>query len=510
MNMNNSLVLGGIFVAALAMSYPTRAQLAPGGLYVGYYYEDPVSNPEDPSPGALYLNLPDANSNFAGSMFFTYLGCQASSVGSISGSKAGPLLSGRWAGPVDNTLQAGSFSGTYDTPSQRYGGTYAVDAGKQFVDLRPCTQYYIAPNGTWELFPLGAHFPESFIVRLSGSRMSWPATPGSVLTLLSIIDTVNATSTGAVNAVKWQTLLYTPATTFDLSLVEQPLGQNDVVTVATFDAMGHRLAFGSNAVGTTSVGHNYQGLWWNPSESGWGINFAHQADVIFATWFTYDVHKNPWWLTMTATKTADGVYTGAVFQTSGPAFSAVPFSPSGVSSTSVGEATIAFTDASNGTFAYSVNGVGQTKKITRQIFGTLPTCVWGAQTNLSLATNYQDLWWNPAESGWGVNLTHQGNTIFATWFTYDDNGAPLWLSATAARMAAGVYSGDLYETGGTTFSAFDPNAVSRNPVGALTLTFLNGNTATFAYTVKLPFKTTVVQQKTITRQVFREPGTVCQ
>ncbi|MGC1818702.1 MAG: S8 family peptidase, partial [Casimicrobiaceae bacterium] len=36
---------------------------------------------------------------------------------------------------------------------------------------------------------------------------------------------------------------------------------------------------------------NYQGLWWaSPagSESGWGINFAHQGDVIFATWFTYD------------------------------------------------------------------------------------------------------------------------------------------------------------------------------------------------------------------------------
>jgi len=31
---------------------------------------------------------------------------------------------------------------------------------------------------------------------------------------------------------------------------------------------------------------NYQGLWWNApagSESGWGINFAHQSDIIFAT-----------------------------------------------------------------------------------------------------------------------------------------------------------------------------------------------------------------------------------
>jgi hypothetical protein len=42
---------------------------------------------------------------------------------------------------------------------------------------------------------------------------------------------------------------------------------------------------------------NYQGLWWNrPAESGWGINFAHQGDVIFATWFTYNSRSEPWWL----------------------------------------------------------------------------------------------------------------------------------------------------------------------------------------------------------------------
>ena len=25
----------------------------------------------------------------------------------------------------------------------------------------------------------------------------------------------------------------------------------------------------------------------------------------------------------------------------------------------------------------------------------------------------QDLWWNPAESGWGINLAHQDDTVFA-------------------------------------------------------------------------------------------------
>jgi len=43
---------------------------------------------------------------------------------------------------------------------------------------------------------------------------------------------------------------------------------------------------------------NYEGLWWASGgvEAGWGINFAHQGDVIFATWFTYDTDGSGLWL----------------------------------------------------------------------------------------------------------------------------------------------------------------------------------------------------------------------
>jgi hypothetical protein len=58
---------------------------------------------------------------------------------------------------------------------------------------------------------------------------------------------------------------------------------------------------------------NYEGLWWAAPagfESGWGINLAHQGDVIFATWFTYDVNGKPWWLTMTANRPQKGSTAG--------------------------------------------------------------------------------------------------------------------------------------------------------------------------------------------------------
>lgn len=257
---------------------------------------------------------------------------------------------------------------------------------------------------------------------------------------------------------------------------------------------------------------NYQGLWYaSPaeSESGWGINFAHQGDVIFATWFTYDLTGKAWWLSMTANKAADGTYTGTLYETHGPPFSAVPFSPAAVTSAPAGTGKLTFADTGNGTFAYTVNGVSQTKPITRQVFGAMPTCVFGGQPNLALATNYQDLWYaSPAESeaGWGVNLTHQGDTIFATWFTYDLDGTPMWLSATAPRTAPSVYTGTLYRTRGPPFNAvpFNPGNVTRTVAGTLTLTFANGNAATFAYTLD-----GVSQSKSIVRQVFRTPGTVC-
>ena len=197
----------------------------------------------------------------------------------------------------------------------------------------------------------------------------------------------------------------------------------------------------------TGAAANYQGLFYNApaeSEAGWGINFAHQGDIIFATWFTYDATGKALWLSMTAAKTAPGVYSGTLQQTHGPAFSAVPFNPNAVTAADVGNATLSFSDVNGGTFDYTLNGIHQTKTITRQVFSTVPTCSFGTLADLTLATNYQDLWYAaPAESeaGWGVNFTHQGDIIFATWFTYDTDGTPLWLSATAGRTSPGVYTG---------------------------------------------------------------------
>jgi hypothetical protein len=97
----------------------------------------------------------------------------------------------------------------------------------------------------------------------------------------------------------------------------------------------------------------------------------HQADILFATWFTYDsTGRGMWVVGPRIQRTTGNTFAGELFRTTGPAFSADPWNPALVVGTSVGNATFTFTDANNGTFSYSVNGISQVKPITRQNFGT--------------------------------------------------------------------------------------------------------------------------------------------
>jgi serine protease len=266
---------------------------------------------------------------------------------------------------------------------------------------------------------------------------------------------------------------------------------------------------------------NYGGLWWNApggSEAGWGINFAHQGGTIFASWFTYDLTGKAWWLVMSANQTSPNSYTGTLFQATGPAFDAMPFppigSPGGATGAAVGTGTLTFSDANDGTFAYTVKGISQTKAITRQTFGPLPLCTFGAQVNLALTSNYQDLWWAaPAgsQAGWGINLTHEGDTMFITWFTYDVDRTPMWMVATVTKAGLSSYTGDLIRlASGPPFNAVpfpplgSPGGATGSTVGSIQLAFFDGNSGTLTYTANGE-----TQSRDITREVFTAPGTVC-
>ena len=194
----------------------------------------------------------------------------------------------------------------------------------------------------------------------------------------------------------------------------------------------------------------------------------------------------------------------------GPPFNSVPFNPALVRSTVVGAGTLTFTDPDNGTFAYTVNGITQTKTITREVFGVLPTCTFGILSDLTLAYNYQDLWW-AAPGGCGVGMGRQPHAAGRDDLRDVVYLRPRWNSALAGGHRAANRRGHLQRHPVShhrpAFNAvpFLPAAVTATAVGTATFTFTDGNTGTFDYTVN-----GVAQTKAITREIFVSPGTVCQ
>jgi lysyl endopeptidase len=254
---------------------------------------------------------------------------------------------------------------------------------------------------------------------------------------------------------------------------------------------------------------NYTDLWWNSpanSESGWGLNLNHQGDIIFGTLFTYDASGNPLWLVLSnGAKQGDGSFSGQIYATTGDPFNANPWNPSNSHATSVGTMSLAFSDSSHGTLNYTYNGTTVTKQIIREVFSTPVTCT-NTTADRSGSNNYQDLWWNPNESGWGLNVTEQGTIAFATLFDYDANGKPLWfVMPNGPQSSGGNFSGPLYTVKGPPFNANPWGVTTPTAVGTMTLHFTSGIAGTLTYSVN-----GVTVTKSIQRQTFSSPLPLCQ
>lgn len=253
------------------------------------------------------------------------------------------------------------------------------------------------------------------------------------------------------------------------------------------------------------------GLWWHPAESGWGINFNQQGNTLFGTLFTYDQAGKPLWLVMSnGQRQQDGnTFLGDLFQTTGPAFNATPFTPiTAANVTKVGSMSVAFSSPTSANLGYSFNGVTVSKAIQPQVFGTRSAPCLAAQSTRTALTNFQDLWWNPAESGWGVNIAHQDNTLFATLFTYDATGKALWLVMSAGvKQTDGSYLGDLFQSTGSAFNAqpFTPiGSTNIARVGTMRFRFNDGVSGTLDYSIN-----GVSVSKSIVRQEFSAPLPAC-
>lgn len=163
-----------------------------GKLYVGYYLEDPLNNPEDPMPGTLIVNLPSGPGTYSGQMPFSYVGCASGAdVGTITGQRTDTDMTGQWTGVVDNVPAGGAYVGRYDNALDQFSGTYTNSGGKVHVTGPHDCAYDIASQGTWQLYGGTVTTPASFVVSSSGGvtpTWSWPSLGGTVFYLVRVFD----------------------------------------------------------------------------------------------------------------------------------------------------------------------------------------------------------------------------------------------------------------------------------------------------------------------------------
>lgn len=349
-------------------------------------------------------------------------------------------------------------------------------------------------------------------------------------------------------------------------------------------------------------------MWLSPGEAGWGINFFHQGDTLFAALFVYGPDRQPkWYVASNLVGSGDraATYTGALFEATGPYFGAA-FDPGTVVRRQVGTMSVQL-GQNQATLDYTVDGVHVTKSIQRFAFrstslsgqyigfqfqpasgsraevrhdvnividddgthvhmatdsdsesscsydglksqsGSLAlvqgkfscgtqTGDWSMQVDVTphgftggfagngitgndivgddgrIAASRRtapvmdgngwrdDLWFAPNESGWGLNVVEQGQTLFATLFVYDQQRQTHWFVASDLERSGSGFSGALYEANGSYFGApFATGGVTLRQVGTMTFEVRDAGTASLTYTVD-----GVSVSKTVSRFAFRK------
>ena len=249
----------------------------------------------------------------------------------------------------------------------------------------------------------------------------------------------------------------------------------------------------ANAYTVNTNSTSLSGLWWNPTESGWGVSITQQGPIIFVAWYAYTPTGAPIWYVISNCAVFNDACSGDIYQVTGGTSPTVAWNGANKVTTKVGTGSVTFSDVNTGVFRYTLNGIDSTRNIIRQVFatGTTPP-----------ANDYTALWWNPAESGWGISLTQQFNTIFAAWFAYDASANPIWYVATNCAVSGSGCSGDLYQVSGGSWPgvAWAGTPLAFAKVGAISFNFAgtgNTTTGTMNYSIN-----GVSATRTISKQIF--------
>ena len=111
---------------------------------------------------------------------------------------------------------------------------------------------------------------------------------------------------------------------------------------------------------------DYTGAWYNPNESGWGVSVVKGAsNVLGVIIYHYDPDHSPtWFFVQNGTWQNATTFSGALIRFTGPAYNEA-FSAGTVAYGAVGNATLSFASATEATLSYTVNGLPQTKSLSK-------------------------------------------------------------------------------------------------------------------------------------------------
>ncbi len=243
-------------------------------------------------------------------------------------------------------------------------------------------------------------------------------------------------------------------------------------------------------ISTAAAGaNNYQGLWWNANESGWGMSITQHGNMIFGALYTYDDAGQPTWYVIPNCPVSTASCTGDIYKVTGGSPPSMPWNGSAKNVTRAGAGTLTFASTSTGAFTYTINNVAGSKSITQQVFATGTTAP---------AIDYTDLWWNAGESGWGVSLTQQFGTVFAAWYTYDAGGKPVWYVVPNCPISGAGCTGAIYQvTGGESLTTAWNGANPATVVGNMTFAFGDAANGTMSYTLN-----GATSSRMISRQIY--------
>ena len=133
---------------------------------------------------------------------------------------------------------------------------------------------------------------------------------------------------GTVISVRYQRLIELCGYDYDVELGRFPAGTYTVVVQGQAPVQ-FTVGPSSSTPAAPYPGNqpvvDYSGMWWTPSESGWGLSISQGAtNQVFAVWFVYGQSGEPTWYTLQpgswTSSNVYSTYTGPIYKTDGPLF----------------------------------------------------------------------------------------------------------------------------------------------------------------------------------------------